>query len=341
MELIITDIREENRDVKTFLLMPSDGSWLPYEAGQFLTFPIATPGNEQRRSYSLSSAPGIDALPAITVKRIENGLMSRMLIDKARPGDRLQCAGGASGLFTLPQTLNQIEAVWLFAAGIGITPIFSLLKKLMAQPGPQATLLYSNRDAGSTVFLGLLRALGQTYSSRLRVIHLWSSAKDLRRARLSKESFPILREAYLHSDPAKTLCYICGPGPYMWLLRLLLQDAGVPASQVRQEMFMVTNDLPRRLPLDKGNHRINVRIGAQHFSFLNAYPDSILSSAKAAGITLPYSCEAGQCGSCTAICTAGKVWMSYDEVLTDRDIDAGRVLTCTGHAVDGDVTLHY
>jgi ring-1,2-phenylacetyl-CoA epoxidase subunit PaaE len=35
----------------------------------------------------------------------------------------------------------------------------------------------------------------------------------------------------------------------------------------------------------------------------------------------------------------GKVWMSYNEVLTEKEIRKGLILTCVGHPVDGDVIL--
>ena len=69
------------------------------------------------------------------------------------------------------------------------------------------------------------------------------------------------------------------------------------------------------------------------------YPDSILQAAKKTGISLPYSCEAGRCGSCVAKCTKGNVWHSYNEVLTEKELQQGLVLTCVGHPVEGDVEL--
>lgn len=342
MELIITAITEEAEDVKTFVLQPADGSTLNYHAGQFLTFSLKIAGKEQRRSYSLSSAPGIDALPAITVKRIANGWFSRWLIDSARVGDRLQAIAGATGLFTLPDNLDKYEAVWLFAAGVGITPLYGLLKDLLFHTNMRrVVLLYSNRSREQTVFLNSLQSLQQQFNDRLQIVHLLSNTQDMRRARLSKESFILLRKEVLIDNPERTLCYLCGPVSYMWLLQLLLQDAGVPAPSVRREVFVVNKDVPHRLPVDKAPHRVQAMINGEQFSFTNAYPQSILSSAKAAGISLPYSCDAGQCGSCTAMCKEGKVWMSYNEVLTEHDIAMGRILTCTGHAVDGDVVLAF
>ncbi|MES1221666.1 MAG: 2Fe-2S iron-sulfur cluster binding domain-containing protein [Bacteroidota bacterium] len=56
---------------------------------------------------------------------------------------------------------------------------------------------------------------------------------------------------------------------------------------------------------------------------------------------MPYSCEAGNCGSCAATCTKGKVWMAYNEVLMDDEIAKGKILTCQGYAVDGDVVIEF
>jgi ring-1,2-phenylacetyl-CoA epoxidase subunit PaaE len=340
MELVIADIKEEIKGVKTFFLKPADGSTLRYRAGQFLTCSLIISGREQRRSYSLSSTPGVDDMPFITIKRVENGWLSRWLVDDARVGDKLHTTDSATGLFTLPDDANAFEALWLFAAGIGITPLYALLKDLLYHTAvPRVVLLYSNRSQAQTVFFKQIEALQGQFPERLKVIHLWSNTQDLLRARISKESFPLLRKEVLTDNPHRVLCYLCGPASYMWLLELLLQDAGVPAANVRRETFVVKSEVPKRLPADKASHRVEVLMKGHTFRFTNAYPQSILSSARAAGVALPYSCDAGQCGSCTAICRKGKVWMSYNEVLTERDLEMNRVLTCTGHAVDGDVVL--
>ena len=64
-----------------------------------------------------------------------------------------------------------------------------------------------------------------------------------------------------------------------------------------------------------------------------------MQAAKKEGIILPYSCEAGRCASCVARCLKGKVWHSYNEVLTEKELQQHLVLTCVGHPVNGDVEL--
>lgn len=340
MQLTITSIKEEVPGVRTFSLHPKDGSNLTYLPGQFLTFRMQTGAKERRRSYSLSSVPFLDAQPSITVKRVDNGLMSRWLIDRARVGDSLQAIDEATGLFTLPTDIASYQSVWLFAAGIGITPIYALLRQLLHKsPIERVVLLYSNRSVQHTVYYQELETLRQVYPDRFVLVHLWSINQDMLRARISKESFPLLRAAYLTGNPEQVLAYVCGPVRYMWLLQLLLQDADVPSANIRRELFELKKEVGHRLPADKEPHLVNLYMADKTYSFTNQYPQTILSSARAAGIVMPYSCDAGQCGSCTAICTLGKVWMSYNEVLTDRDLLAGRVLTCTGHAIEGDINL--
>ena len=90
-QLRITRIIQETHDVKTFVLESNEP--LPYKAGQYLTFVFDINGHEARRSYSLASSPILDEPLSITVKRVQNGLVSRPLFDHAAPGDTLLTTG--------------------------------------------------------------------------------------------------------------------------------------------------------------------------------------------------------------------------------------------------------
>jgi ferredoxin len=68
--------------------------------------------------------------------------------------------------------------------------------------------------------------------------------------------------------------------------------------------------------------------------------ETLLESARRAGLTPPYSCEAGNCGTCIATVTDGLVTMRANEVLDDSEIDEGLVLTCQG-VPQTDVTVSY
>lgn len=337
--LIITEIIEEIPGVKTFRLALENGENISYSAGQFLTIEHAFSGQVFRRSYSFSTCPGVDVQPAITAKRVDNGIVSRWLIDEAKPGDRLTLGSKASGIFTLSGEEENQETLWLFAAGIGITPIYSLLKEALFKSARKVVLAYSNHSKASTVFLKEIQFLEEKFPGRLTLIWLWSDAANLLQARLSRESFALLLRPIWPKDVQTVHCFICGPKSYMWMTQLLLEDAGIPAEHIRREAFQTREIVHEYLPTDKASHTVHVDINGQRNSFINHYPSTILDSALAVGIRLPFSCKTGQCGACTAICSKGKVWMSYNEVLTANDLKKGRILTCKGHAIDGDVQL--
>ena len=68
--------------------------------------------------------------------------------------------------------------------------------------------------------------------------------------------------------------------------------------------------------------------------------ETVLETARRAGLTPPYSCEAGNCGTCIATVTDGEVTMRVNEVLDDSEIDDGLILTCQG-VPETDVTVSY
>ncbi len=163
---------------------------------------------------------------------------------------------------------------------------------------------------------------------------------QLTRARLHRKLIMEFLNELSVTSYNQTLFYICGPQSYMRLCTYTLQENDVPKNNIKREDFVI-NAAPRRdaLPPDKSTHTAYINIDGNKVHFNIHYPDSILTAAKKANINLPYSCEAGRCGSCVARCIKGNVWHSYNEVLTEKEIQQKLVLTCVGHPVNGDVQL--
>ena len=93
----------------SYFLEPVDGQPVTYQAGQFLTLLITYNNHEVRRSYSLSSLPG-EAL-RLTIKRVQNGEISRYLHDTLRVGDILTSLYPA-GRFTLDDKQPEMLYCW-------------------------------------------------------------------------------------------------------------------------------------------------------------------------------------------------------------------------------------
>lgn len=334
MNLRINAIHDEAPGIKIYALEFPDTEF-SFVPGQFITLLRGDRDRVVRRSYSLFRFRG---QPAIGVKRIDNGFMSRWLHDDVRVGDTIECDGGTHGLFHLAPPLPK-TALWLFAAGIGITPVYAVLNDALESTGLEIILVYSSHTRADCVLRTELQELEKRYQTRLKIVWLFSDAKNLMRARFSREFFPVLQRESLVHPPDEVTCFVCGPSKYMWLVRLLLQSAGVPDAAIRQERFVPERAHIVHQPPDRDAHKVRLRYRGTTHEFDAAFPDSILRAGRKAGLDLPYSCEAGQCGSCLAYCTSGKVWMSYNEVLTPRDLASGRVLTCTGYPVGGDVVI--
>src|SRR5205085_1314047 len=127
LQLRIKGIRTETSRSKSYFVEEVNGKKIEYKAGQFFTFLVNLHGKEVRRSYSISSTPGVDEEIYFTIKRIENGELSRYLFDYLQTNDILTTLP-PSGRFTIDDFESNL-AVFI-SAGSGITPVFSLIKHI-------------------------------------------------------------------------------------------------------------------------------------------------------------------------------------------------------------------
>jgi ferredoxin-NADP reductase len=337
--LRISDVIRQTHDVKTFVLHSDDP--IPYKAGQYLTFAFNVNGQEVRRSYSLASSPVLDEPLSITVKRVQNGVVSRPLFDHTQVGDVLSTTG-AGGFFTLPDTIPNNKQLFFLAAGSGIVPIFSLIKTaLHTHPGLRMVLIYSNHSRDSTIYYEELTALQEAHPVSFQLELLFSLSPDLARARLNQWLLQSLLRQYATVQPEDILFYTCGPFSYMRMVEIELHTMGFQATQLRKEQFSTIAPARKSTPPDTNAHGVEIRINGQTHHLTVQYPVTILQAAKRKGIVLPYSCEVGKCGNCAAHCLHGNVWMMYNEVLLNDDVRKGMVLTCSGFPVGGDAVIAF
>ncbi|WP_428328295.1 2Fe-2S iron-sulfur cluster-binding protein [Mucilaginibacter sp.] len=335
LQLRVEAIKWELPDTATISLKDVSGKAIGYKAGQFITLVFNHHDEEIRRSYSLSSSPD-EELISITVKRIANGEISRFLLTKINIGDILNAVEPA-GRFTIAN-YNQAKDILLFAGGSGIVPIFSQLKYMLCRNGKSnITLIYSNINEHTVLFKDELNALALQHPDRFTIIHqLSSDANRLNNLIVEK----IVRQNIRYKTTDAEF-YTCGPFTYMRMIRLTLLYMGFEASQIRKENFVLEtvpvivsedNFAPRKVIIHFKNEMYDLVVGENQ---------SILQAALQNNIQLPYSCRAGDCSTCSALCKSGKVTMVKNDVLTDADIEAGWVLTCTGHPVSDDVVIVY
>jgi len=330
----------------TLELEDTDKPFPPYLAGQFLTLVFRWGEREVRRSYSLHSAPGSGEPLSITVKRVENGEISRWLHQKATVGDLLTVLP-PQGIFTYKPEEGKKRKLFLFAAGVGITPLFAILKTALSQESDsEVVLIYSNRSPDTALFLPELEAWEQRYTHRLTVIRIFSNRQNLLKARLNRFYLEEIVREHLKGPGSDARFYTCGPVSYMDLCRITLLGLGFDPGQIKRETFFLPEDEAddddeTEKTVDTTTYPVRIYFLGRMHSLMIPYDRSILDVALQERIPLPYSCRSGMCSACMAYCVSGAVRMDYNEVLTDRDVAQGKILVCTAHPLGNDTVIRY
>lgn len=328
----ITRVIEETADTRSYVL----DAPFTYLAGQFLTFRVCG----TLRSYSMSSCPESDSELMITVKRVPGGQVSAWMHENLAPGDVLETTLPA-GVFCLRENDAPFVA---FAGGSGITPILSLAKSALAATGRRVRVLAAHRDAESVIFRAALDGLAARYPDRFEVrYHL-----DAEQGLLTGAGVRDFAGAATGAD-----FYLCGPAPFMALAEQALLAHGAAPGQIFVERFEPAGGDPAAAgaapggqaedePAGQGQEgTVTIVLGGRRESVPQHAGESLLESARRAGLSPPFSCEAGNCATCIAQVTEGEAKMRVNNALDDDEIAEGWVLTCQGEPVTPQITVLY
>ena len=338
-EFKVSEIIKRPNDIISIRFEDISGKFPTYKAGQFLTLHFQFGEREVRRSYSFSSSPSVNEPLEITVKRVENGEISRLLHHKLNVGDSIDVLE-PQGLFIYEPEIDSERTVFLFAAGVGITPLYSILKTaLIEEKNSKIVLIYSNSSKEKTAFYEELLAWQQRYPTRLHVEFIWSNSKNLAKARLNREYLISLVNHYLEGSSSEALFYTCGPLFYMDLVRFTLLGMGFPDENVRKETFHFPeeeedDDEHEEEEVDTNEYNVTLRFNGQEHHLLVPGNDTVLNVGLSQKIKLPYSCKSGMCSTCISQVVKGAVKMDYNEVLTDSEVERGKCLICVSHPTE-------
>jgi 3-ketosteroid 9alpha-monooxygenase subunit B len=322
----VTRIIKETADARTFVLAP-DQEPFPYRAGQYCTFRVRLDDEELYRSYSMSSAPETDPELMTTVKRVPGGKVSNWMVDSVAEGDGLTMTR-AAGTFCLAPTSVPLLA---FGGGSGITPILSLTKSALATTDRSVRLLCADRDRDSVLFEAVLEDLVERYPDRLSVVRHIDAERGLIDAGAVRD--------FVGGD-VEADNYLCGPEGFMSVVRSALPDG----ARVFVEDFDLAPQVKEPTPVVDGTEvdgTVTIYLEHKKASVPRVAGETLLDSARRAGLAPPFSCEAGNCGTCMARLTEGSATMRANEVLEDDEVADGYILTCQGVPDTASVTVHY
>ena len=304
-----------------------------YSPGQFITVrvPSSVTGSVAR-CYSLCSSPTVSGeRPAIAVKRTAGGYASNWILDNVTAGSVLEVLPPA-GTFT-PRSLD--GDFLLFAAGSGITPVISILKSVLAAGHGRIALVYANRDERSVIFGSALSDLAAASNGRLVVLHWLDSLQGVP----SAAAIAALARPYAAWEP-----FICGPDPFLGVVRQALGSLGVPAKRVHVERFLSLADNPFEASETAGSGisaSLTVELDGARRELPWPAGTRMLDVLTEAGLDAPFSCRQGICGACACQLVSGEVEMAHNEVLEDADLADGYILACQAVAVTPEVGISY
>jgi ring-1,2-phenylacetyl-CoA epoxidase subunit PaaE len=322
-----------------------------FHAGQYVTVRRMIEGREERRTYSIVTAPGGGALK-LGIRLQPGGRMSGELGSTLRAGDLLD-VGTPMGRFRTSISAERAHAYVAFAAGSGITPILSLATDILArEPRSRFTLIYGNRSIARTMFVEETLALKNRYIDRFAVHFVMSrepQQTEWLNGRIDGRKIHELARHMAEISSADEYL-ICGPGDMVDEVRNAIKTLNGNAA-IRFERF--ASGAPRPVANVAQGHdaapaaqpvlaTISVVMDGRRRIFPMAQSDaSVLDAAERAGLELPFSCRSGICATCRARITDGAAVMTHNIALEPWETDAGFVLCCQARPTTATLDISY
>lgn len=293
--------RDEN--VVALTLTAADGTRLPaWHPGAHLD--IHLPSGRVRQ-YSLCGDPQRRNEYRIAVRRIPDGGGGSIEVHDRLPVGATVTTSGPRNAFPLsvPGYGSPTRRLRFIAGGIGITPILPMLG-MADRLGVEWSMIYVGRSADSIPFIDEVRRFGDRIEVRTDDLAGVPGADDL-----------------LGECPDGTTVYACGPAEMLTLVRQRL--TGRDNVELHFERFAAA-------PVVDGEP-FAVTIASTGATVRVAADETLLAALRRCGVTVPYSCQQGFCGTCRTRVLGGVV-QHRDTLLTDPERDAGMMLTCVSRA---------
>jgi ferredoxin-NADP reductase/DMSO/TMAO reductase YedYZ heme-binding membrane subunit len=331
--LKVDRIVRETWQVKTFRLVTPGGGAFPFHhlPGQYLNFTLEIGGRKVRRSYTIASTPSRPGYCEVTIKREEMGLVSRHMHDEVKEGDLLQVTA-SSGRFTF--TGNEANRIVLVAAGVGITPLMSILRYLTDQNwNGRIDMLYSCKTSKDIIFREELEDLRQRFANFHLTITLSRPENDSWNGSVGRIDAGLLQRTI--PDLASVPFYVCGPSEMLSDSASLLRQLGVAESNFHKESFG-SRVSPTADDVGAEEHTVSFSRSKKSARISGNRP--ILALAEELDIEVDTECRSGICGRCKCRMTSGSVEMETQDALDAGDRRKKIILLCQARALE-DVTV--
>ncbi len=307
IDCVVEGIEAVGADVLSLRMRAADGGDLPvWSAGAHVDLLLPEVG---ARQYSLCGPAEDRGTYRVAVLRESTGSGGSLYVhERLRVGDAVQIRGPRNTFGLAPAT-----AYRFVAGGIGITAILPMVREAQAR-GIDWTLVYLARSAEGHAFRDELADLPP---ERLTLVNTGETGRP-----------PVQDIVGLYR--AGSLLYACGPAG----LLAAIGDSTWPGDAIHFERFE-----PDRAALDAPRRPFRLVLTGSGKTIDVPAEVSALDAVLGAGVSWPYSCREGTCGSCEARVIAGVV-DHRDAILTPAERRANEsMMLCVSRAQSAEVAI--
>lgn len=334
----VVGVRRETQDVTSIVLSDLEGTPLPPALpGQYLALRCVPDRNSPAivRTYSISGASDSGAY-RISVKR-ESGPGSRHLVDATHIDDKFEISA-PRGEFVLREVE---QPVVLLSAGIGVTPVLSMLHALASRrtvTHREVWWIHGARNAQEHVLSEEARTLlAAIPGSRSAIAYSKPGLRDRAGTDFDIQGHWDLASLKKLDIPIGADFYVCGPSAFLTDMRRDLIGLGVPEAAIHQEVFGSASEKgpgvikveakPPHPPVSPGTGPI---VSFTRSGLAVPWDDrfkSILELAEACDVPVRWSCRTGVCHTCECGVLGGR--LRYAPEPLDRPREGSALICCS------------
>ena len=341
----VSRVIPESRGITSFYLEPDDGMPLPgHVAGQFLPVKIHPRDSAENltRTYTISCAPNDNHL-RLTIKHqtgrlpdVPAGRVSSEFHEHIVQGSIIRALPPA-GKFTLKP--GGSGPIVLLSAGVGITPMISMLEQLASQRGAhqrEVWFIHGTRNSSAHAFAEHVTELAHQLPG-LNIHYRYSQPRPKDQVGVHYHDSGHVDLALLQSMLPLKECefYMCGPERFMRDLYEGLGAQNVDEQRIHYEFFGKGSISRAKTPKNQESKvPTQVRFAKSNKEVTwDATKGSLLELAESAGLKPEFSCRSGICKTCTTTILSGSV--AYDDPPQGIE-NPSQVLICCAYPRGGE-----
>ncbi len=332
------DIKDETHNVKSFTFKSKKDSWFQFYPGQHTTLFLNIGGKDVMRTYTIASSPTRPYTITITNKRMKAGVVTNWMHDNLKVGDCID-ALDIGGSFSIALDKPKSK-VLLLSGGSGITPMLSMSRYFFDLTIDVDIVFIHHAQSENDLIakdeLDYFESSQINFKSHYvcdTASESWDGATGFMSSKMLSDLAP---------DFAEREIYCCGPEPYMQNVKKILNSHDYDMKLYHQESFdiesstaqnnmAVSVELPEYKVSESEINEYNVTLSNSGEVLPCGSNTSILVSIQKQGITVPFACSQGLCGTCRTKMLEGTVDMDAQGGLLKSHEKEGYILTCCSY----------